>query len=121
MLSDFEGGSVRAWLFAIARRAAADHRKRAYHRREIACAEPNDHSVPPDQEETVARREQRQLLEQVLASLDEGKRDVFTLFELEDMPMAKVAEAVGCPVKTAYARLYAARKIITSAFSSPNR
>ena len=34
------------------------------------------------------------------------------LFELEELPMAEVAVAVGCPLQTAYARLYAARQIV---------
>ena len=39
-------------------------------------------------------------------------RAVFVLFELEELPMAGVAVAVGCPLQTAYARLYAARSIV---------
>jgi RNA polymerase sigma-70 factor (ECF subfamily) len=40
------------------------------------------------------------------------KRAVFVLFELEQAPMQAVADAVGVPLQTAYARLYAARRLI---------
>lgn len=35
---------------------------------------------------------------------------MFVLYELEELPMRDVAEAVGCPLPTAYGRLYAARR-----------
>jgi RNA polymerase sigma-70 factor (ECF subfamily) len=37
------------------------------------------------------------------------------LFELEELSMAEVAVAVGCPLQTAYARLYAARSVVEAA------
>jgi RNA polymerase sigma-70 factor, ECF subfamily len=40
---------------------------------------------------------------------------VFILFELEQLPMAEVAEAVGCPIQTAYSRLHAARRQVDAA------
>ena len=40
---------------------------------------------------------------------DADKRAVFVLYELEELAMAEVAEAIGCPLQTAYSRLHAAR------------
>ena len=54
-------------------------------------------------------------LSAVLASLDEDKRTVFLLHDVEEMPMREVAEAVGCRLSTAYARLYAARRELAKA------
>ncbi|OJY16218.1 MAG: hypothetical protein BGO98_40245 [Myxococcales bacterium 68-20] len=49
-------------------------------------------------------------LSRILDSLDEDKRAVFLLYEVEEMTMREVAEIVGCTLPTAYARLYAARR-----------
>ena len=65
--------------------------------------------MPPDQAAVLQRREARAILDAILDQLDDSKREVFVLFELDRRPMAAVAEIVGCPLKTAYARLYAAR------------
>lgn len=35
------------------------------------------------------------------------------LYEIEALDMPDVANALGCPLKTAYSRLYAARKLVT--------
>jgi RNA polymerase sigma-70 factor (ECF subfamily) len=48
--------------------------------------------------------------ESLLAKLDDEKRRVFVLYEVEGLSMNEVAEAVGCPLQTAYSRLHAARK-----------
>ena len=52
---------------------------------------------------------------QPAASFDEPKRAVFVLYELEELPMAEVAEIVGCPVQTAYSRLHAVRAVVEAA------
>jgi RNA polymerase sigma-70 factor (ECF subfamily) len=39
------------------------------------------------------------------------------LYELEELTMAEVAEALGCPLTTAYSRLHAARKSVRAAFA----
>ena len=38
------------------------------------------------------------------------------LFEIEELSMKDVALAIGCPEKTAYGRLYAAREALKRAF-----
>ena len=48
-------------------------------------------------------------------AIDEDQRAVFVLFELEEQAMREVAEAVGCPLQTAYYRLYAARRALEAA------
>ncbi len=114
-LADFHGGSLRAWLFAIASRVASDYRKRAFVRREVIHDEIPEVSVPETQSPALERSQALARLDQILAGLDEDKRAVFVLFELEQMPMQEVAVAIGCPLQTAYTRLHAARQQVDAA------
>jgi RNA polymerase sigma-70 factor (ECF subfamily) len=115
-LTSFEGrSSLRTWLYGICMRTASDFRRRAYVRRERAVAEPPPVSVDPDQAVELERAESRKLLERLLDELDEDKRVVFVLYELEELTMKEVADVVGCPLQTAYSRLHAARKIVLEA------
>ena len=115
-LSSFEGRStVRTWLYGIAVRCAADHRRRAHVQRETATAAIADAPVDPGQPRAVAERQARAALDEILDQLDEAKRAVFVLYELEELPMIEVAEAVGCPLQTAYSRLHAAREVVEAA------
>jgi RNA polymerase sigma-70 factor (ECF subfamily) len=114
-LGTFQGGSLRTWLYGICLRVASEHRRRPYRRREDVVAAVPDEAVDASQEDEVERRRALTLLDQALDELDDDKRAVFVLFELEQMPMVSVAEAAGCPLQTAYSRLYAGRKIVEAA------
>ncbi len=114
-LDQFIEGSMRAWLFAIATRVASDYRKRAHVRREVLAAEPPPLTEEEKQTGAIDRERALLWLDAVIARLDDDKRAVFILFELEELPMAEVALAVGCPLQTAYSRLHAARTQIATA------
>ena len=60
--------------------------------------------------EQAARTEAVEFLYAQLAELDEDKRAVFILAELEDMSCAEIAVAVGANVNTVTSRLKAARQ-----------
>jgi RNA polymerase sigma-70 factor (ECF subfamily) len=115
-LAEFEGRStVRTWLYGICMRVAKDHKNRAHVRRESPVSEPPIEIQGPQQEEAIARAESRFLLQRLLEELDDAKREVFVLYEIEGLGMNEIAEAVGCPLQTAYSRLHAARKIVAEA------
>ena len=101
----------RAWLYAIARRCAASYRRRSHRRHEQPVAIVPEDADPRDP----SARAEVDLLNRVLLTLDEEKREVFLLYEVEEMSMREVAEAVQCPLQTAYTRLYAARRDLTRA------
>ncbi len=117
-LGEFEGRSrLKTWLYGIAVRVAAAHRRKAHTRHEVPTEEP----VPLDTagtgtpEAAAADREALALLDRALDELDEDKRAVFVLYEVEGLEMPEVAEALSVPVQTAYSRLHAARKDVERA------
>lgn len=114
-LAGFEGrSSLRTWLYAICRNVAANHRRRAVHRREQPsdqlpepAADALEESAP---EIEIARRQALTLLQRALETLPDEQREVFVLYEVEELTMREVGEILGCPMNTAYSRLYAARE-----------
>jgi RNA polymerase sigma-70 factor (ECF subfamily) len=110
-LPSFGGRSkLQTWIYGICLRVASNHRRRAHVRRERPCSEPPEQSSPAAQDESFERRESQATLARLLDALDPDKREVFVLYELEELSMKEVAEACGCPLQTAYSRLHAARR-----------
>jgi RNA polymerase sigma-70 factor, ECF subfamily len=109
-LDDFEGrSSVRTWLFGISMRVVKNLRRSdARHRRRTeAAATQSTDGFPPD---AYARSEAAATLHRLLDTLDDDKRAVFILAEMEGMSAPEIAEATGTNVNTVYARLRAARQ-----------
>jgi RNA polymerase sigma-70 factor, ECF subfamily len=105
---------MKPWLFAFAARVASEHRRLARHRREV-FVEIDVASSELAADETLERRQAGQMLERALAELDEEKREVFVLHDLDETPVPEVARALGIPEGTAYTRLRAARAELTAA------
>jgi RNA polymerase sigma-70 factor (ECF subfamily) len=109
---DFEGrSSVRTWLYGIALRVFWNDRRRRASR---PHADPSalgtiDAGGLHDPEDFTARRQANALLHQLLSNLDDDKRTVFVLSELEGMTAPAIAEVTGAPTRTVYSRLRAAR------------
>ena len=111
----FEGRSqLRTWLSAIAVRVASDYRSRAYRRREQATDEVPDAGAQASQQDDLMDQERRALLDRLMAELKPEQREVVVLYEFAELPMQEVADALGCPLQTAYSRLHAARKVVES-------
>jgi RNA polymerase sigma-70 factor, ECF subfamily len=53
----------------------------------------------------------------VLDELDDDKREVFVLAELEEMTAPEISEAIDIPINTAYSRLRAARQAFNEALA----
>lgn len=112
-LGEYEGRSqLRTWLYGIAVRVAASQRRRSHVRHEVVTEQPlaDDAASTSTPEGAVAERQALAMLDRALDELDDEKRAVFVLYEVEGLEMAEVAEALACPVQTAYWRLHAARK-----------
>jgi RNA polymerase sigma-70 factor (ECF subfamily) len=113
-LHTFDGSSlVTTWLFGIAMRVAAAHRRRAWFRRETPTADLPDHDATPPSarpDELYAARQARATLGRVLDSMDLEKRAVFVMFEIDELSSEAIAGILGVPVGTVWSRLSAARK-----------
>lgn len=112
-LGEFEWrSSLRTWIYAFCLRVASDYRRRAHVRRERFPSEFPEPQLGPNQESQVEQREMRERLAAALDQLDDAKREVFVLYEIEELEMKDVVELVGCPLQTGYSRLRAARKFL---------
>jgi RNA polymerase sigma-70 factor (ECF subfamily) len=107
----FEGRSaLRTWLFGITRRVVRDHFRTQRRKPADLVADPvvaDPHAL--DAEAQLGMRQAQALLRALLATLDDDKREVFVLAELEQLSMPEIAAALDLNVNTAYARLRAAR------------
>jgi len=116
-LADFEGrSSMKTWLFGIALRVAKDHRRR--HVKQGAEVGTDDDSLvgtDPDPREAAQQAEAAALIHALLERLDEERRVVFVLTELEEFTAAEIAETLGIGINTVYSRLRLARRDVTQA------
>lgn len=107
--------ALRSWIYGIVRRTVSTHRRAR--RARITGVESEvdsaSHELTP-LAQTETNRE-LQLLQTLLAELDEPKREVFALVELEELTIPEVAEALEIPLNTAYSRLRAARQAFEAA------
>ncbi len=107
---------VKHWLFRLASGIARDHR-RASRRKD-----PRQHGLIPvttDSEvadvreqgpiEAAERTAAARLIRDLLQELDESKREVFILADLEQMTAPEIAELLEIPLNTVYSRLRRAR------------
>ena len=116
-LASFGGrSSLKTWLFSIALNVARDHRRSL---RRKGGHEPLDeaHRDPsPGPHEYADRADTARLLNRALDALDDVKRAVFVLAELEGMTAPEIAEATGLNLNTVYSRLRVARELFQQAF-----
>jgi len=116
-LPAFEGrSSLKTWLFAITLRVVRRYRQpradggTAEAPLEAALVEHPDSTVRADPYEVLIRQEAAHLVNNFLDSLDDKKRTVFVLAEIEQWTASEIAEALGTNVNTIYSRLRLARE-----------
>ena len=105
-LADYdERGSLRSWLFAIARRVASDYRRSAKRERErrVDGVTGEAPTIAPD--ENVARNQAANLVRDFIRGLDEERRLVFVLMDIEGLSAPEVSSALDIKLNTVYSRL----------------
>lgn len=125
-------GSLRAFLYGIARHRIANSMRRAApvpadvddndahsqaavasERPEIAAAALAD--APEDQME---RAQELEFLRAAISALPLVYREIIAWCDLEEVPYATVADILGCPIGTVRSRLHRARALLAETFQS---
>jgi RNA polymerase sigma-70 factor (ECF subfamily) len=121
-LPEFQGRSqIRTWLFGIVLRVAQSHR-RSVRRREAHVVQGQPVEIdavsatdPDGPMEAIAQRQAHTLVHRILDAMDDDKRAIFVLVELEQMTVREAAGVLGINFNTAYSRLRAARAMFEAA------
>lgn len=109
-LATFEGRSkLTTWLFGIALRVARNYRRGRRPSEDLSAIAEQVGDVRQSPFEATARSEAIQVIERILDALDEKKRLVFVLMDIEQMTAEEVAEILGVNVNTVYSRRRTAR------------
>lgn len=104
-----EWSSPRAWLFGVARRVAADHRRsRDRHARKLAAIP--ERAAPRAVDERLDDLARLRAVAAAIASLSPDRRAVYSLAELEGMSAPEIAEALQLKLNTVYSKLRRARR-----------
>lgn len=102
-------GSEKAYLFQTARRLAWNMRRTLRRRREDA-EPPVDHLDPGGSPDSALERgRMRAVMDRIIDELELDLREVFILFELEELTMVEIARMLGLPAGTVASRLRRAR------------
>jgi RNA polymerase sigma-70 factor (ECF subfamily) len=113
--------ALRSWIYGIVRRTASDYRRSKRTRdaagarfgAELKLTQPSQTSPL----EMAERNAELDLLEIVLAELDEPKREVFVMVEILEMTVPEVVRVLEIPLNTAYSRLRLARQSFEEALA----
>ncbi|NUP05659.1 MAG: sigma-70 family RNA polymerase sigma factor [Polyangiaceae bacterium] len=111
-LDTFEGKSaLSTWLYGIAAYVARNVRRSQRRRPETPTEDAGLHltSASDSPEDEVGAAEALRVLHALLDELDDDKREVFVLAELEGLTAPEISTSLGVNVNTIYARLRAAR------------
>jgi RNA polymerase sigma-70 factor, ECF subfamily len=113
-LPEFDGQSaLSTWLFAIAYRVACDHRRK-HKRQSVHDSLGDDSSQLPELDalspaESAEQAQRLRALNEALDALDDEKRALIVLAELEEQTVPQIAALTGTSVNTVYTRLRRAR------------
>jgi RNA polymerase sigma-70 factor (ECF subfamily) len=107
-LGSFRGeAQFGTWLYRIAINEAARHGRAMSLRRAVGLLlgrEPQRaEAARPDTD--LAHSEASRELESILHAMRPRQREVFVLFEIEELPLAKIAEILACGLETVRSRL----------------
>jgi RNA polymerase sigma-70 factor (ECF subfamily) len=115
-LAEFDGlGSIKTWLFQIAYRTSCAYRRKL---RRAGDHEPFDDrfaAKTASPAEEAERRESLSLVADLLNGLDDEKRAVVVLADIEEMTAPEIAVVTGAPLNTVYTRLRRARTQLSEA------
>jgi RNA polymerase sigma-70 factor (ECF subfamily) len=98
----------RPYLFGIAFRVAASHRRRHWREVSYAIVEGQDQAPEPDR--VLESHQARALVLAALQQIPLARRVVLIMHDLDEVPMRDVTKTLGIPLFTGYSRLRKARR-----------
>lgn len=104
---------LRPYLFGIAFRIAAAHRRKQSREVAFGIIEVGDAGPGPD--DALGAKQARGLVLAALARIPLPRRAVLVMHDLDDVPVAEVASALSIPLFTANSRLRKARRELNAA------
>jgi|SRR6185312_5362990 RNA polymerase sigma factor (sigma-70 family) len=117
------GSDAKAWLLTIVRNCCLSTLSQQQRRSFVPLPEEHDvqdgHAMiasTPDPESESIRRDQRQVLERLLAALPEEHREVLVLREIEDLDYRQIAAVTCVPIGTVMSRLARARAALKTSW-----
>lgn len=104
-------GSVRAYLFGIARHLLLHHlRDRGRHQRVIGFGDADRADSAPTPSRVVARQQEQRVLLRALDELSDDQRIVLQLFYWEELSNREIGEVLDVPVSTVTSRIARSRE-----------
>jgi RNA polymerase sigma-70 factor (ECF subfamily) len=104
-------GAPRAWLYGIATNLAMRHRRgagRLLRALGLYGQEPTQSPSGPD--EDLEKADAANIVRRALEALPFKQREVFVLYELEELDGGTIADLIGIPINTVWTRLHHGRK-----------
>ncbi len=121
-LETFTGtSSVKTWLFGITHLMALTYARRHRRKGGLQPLPEGLASQAPSPERQTQASEAGAFLDAFLGTLDDTKRAVFVLAELEQMSAPEIADALAVNVNMVYSRLRAARQAFQQAVNERGR
>jgi RNA polymerase sigma-70 factor (ECF subfamily) len=105
---------IKPWLLGIAARVASDYRKLARHRDQVLAA-PEVADARPSADVQMQANDAQALVIAALAAVDDSRRALLVMVDIDDMAVTDAAEVMSIPLNTAYSRLRLARKEFSAA------
>ena len=112
--------ALRSFIYGVVRRTVSTHRRDQRARPAAgltASIGPEAVSHTPTPLEQTEANAELGLLAKLLEELDEPKREVFALVELQELTVPEAAAVLEIPLNTAYSRLRLARQAFAAALS----
>lgn len=120
-IADYDGRStMQAWIFGILVRIVRDHRRsfrrRGAHHEALDFNRATCATSEPTPVEQLEREQRVRMVDRLLGELDEDKRTLLILSELEEWTLREIAEFYGSNINTIYSRLRAAKRDFERAY-----
>jgi RNA polymerase sigma factor (sigma-70 family) len=115
---------LEAWVGGYAFRIARRYRQLARHYREQLTADPVEDAMDTeanDPEEHAAASDRRRIIQRALGTIDEDRRIVLAMYELQGIDMIDVVRALEIPLATGWSRLRRAKEDFAAAIHRLDR